>query len=184
MSEPPIHAPVAILVGETKDNISSVLARGVELVKKGFIRRLALPSMESEQFGFAGVDYCLKFLEAEGIDPEVVDVMGHDPTLGKPHTMTEVIFFVRRAKQMGIKRAILIAAPFHQLRSFVTAATVAQQEYPALSFYNSVGFPLDWKGEALHSQGTVQGSRVGLFRGEVERIVRYQDSNNKPYPLG
>lgn len=183
MSEPLVTAPVAVLVGETRDNMDSVLKRGTELLKHGHVRRLVLPSRESEQFGFAGVDYCIQHLEGAGIDPEVMDVMPHDQNMGNPHTMTELICFVRCAREVGIRRAVLVAAPFHQLRSFVTGASVALKEYPQLIFYNQVGYPLDWNGDALHSQGTIQGNRVRLFAGEIERIIRYQDPANKPYPL-
>lgn len=183
MSEPPVHAPAAVLIGETVDNMGSALVKGAELLKKGFVHRLILPSRESEKFGFAGVDYCLRSLESWGIDPDVIDVMEYDSRLGNINTMTEIVCYMEYAKQRRIPGAILVAAPFHQLRSFVTAATVALREFPTFNFYSCAGAPLEWNSEALHSQGTTRGYRVSLFRGEVNRIIKYQDPNNKPYPL-
>ena len=184
MSEPLISSPVAMLIGETADNEDSVLMKGANLLCRGFVRRLVLPTRESEKFGFAGVDYCLHFLEEScDVNLGAVDILEHNPGLGDPNTMTELVCFAEYAKHHHLSGATVVAAPFHQLRSFVTAVTVALREMPTFRFQSCVGYPLDWSDSALHSQGTIQGTREDLFRGEVERIIRYQNPNNKPYPL-
>jgi hypothetical protein len=68
----------------------------------------------------------------------------------------------------------VVAAPFHQLRAFITTASVVLREFPELRVYNQVGTALPWGETVYHSQGTLQCTRGELIQSEMARIERYR----------
>ena len=60
----------------------------------------------------------------------------------------------------------------------MTLISVALESAPTLRLYSLPGNSLDWQEHAVHSQGTVSGTRSALIAGELERIVRYQQKGD------
>ncbi|MBI4120935.1 MAG: hypothetical protein HY457_01630 [Parcubacteria group bacterium] len=164
--------------------MSSPLEKGVELFHRDCVQRLAI------QYGgdtgvYCGFEHCVEKLRTLGfLAPEesIVPIPINRAIFPKLNTLTEMILTIRKAKELGWKKLVIVAPAFHQLRSFITAVTVAIREYPELSLYNCPGTPLPWHEHVVHSQGIVRGFRTNIFRGEIERIAAYQ-AVGTPYPL-
>ncbi|MDO8558262.1 MAG: hypothetical protein Q7S09_03695 [bacterium] len=183
MSDEVVGADAAYLVGQTKNNASSVLKRGAELWKDGLISSIAILG-GGEGFGYCGYDYSVEKLVDYGCPHVAIEDIPYRFEFGDNviNTLTELITVVRYVKIWGWQRLYLVASPFHQLRSFITAVTVADREYPGLKIYNAVGAPLQWNATVVHSQGVLTGTRLDLIEAEVKRILAYQQ-NSMPYPL-
>jgi hypothetical protein len=81
---------------------------------------------------------------------------------------------MRHTKHKNYRSIIVIAAPFHQERAFMTAVSVAIREYSDLCLYSYPGRALAWDEQVVHSQGTVRATRSELILSEQERINTYQ----------
>jgi hypothetical protein len=57
---------------------------------------------------------------------------------------------IRFARRQGYGSLHVVAPPFHQLRAFMTAVTVARKEYPELLIYSYPGVALSWQAEVAH----------------------------------
>ena len=168
-------ADVAYLVGETK---------GAELLEDSRARIIAAQK-GGDGFGYCGFQHSTEFLKALGVCDK--DIMGIEYQFedfnDKVNTLTELINTVRFARDHGWRKLLLVAPHFHQLRSFITAVTAVDQEYPELKVYNCLGNRLDWNEPAVHSQGALHATtRFDLIEGEMKRIVAYQ-KDGQPYPL-
>ncbi|MDP3727664.1 MAG: ElyC/SanA/YdcF family protein, partial [bacterium] len=152
MSDEVVQADAAYLVGQTRDNASSVLERGAELWQKRLVTRLAC-QRGGDAAGYCGWDFSLRTLQILGVPPDAVVAVEARET--KPNTLTELVSLALLAKQSGWVRILLVASPFHQLRSFITAVTAANREHPSLRIYNCVGLPLPWNERVIHSQGVL-----------------------------
>jgi len=161
----------AYLVGETIDNASSVLLRGAQLWKQGLVPKIAIQK-GGEGFGYCGYEYSRRQLLLGGVPANHIIPM---PILSE----FEEGKIVHMAMDLKWRRVYIVAPPFHQLRSFITAVTAADHAYPELKIYNYVGVPLSWKKPAIHSQGTFSGNRIELFLGEIQRIQTYQEASVK-----
>jgi len=97
------------------------------------------------------------------------------PTL---NTLVEAESLMRHAKNKNYRSIIVIAAPFHQERAFMTAVSAAIRENSNVCLYSYPGLALAWDEEVVHSQGTVLATRAGLISGEQERIHKYQEKGD------
>lgn len=186
MSDLVVEADAAYLVGQTKDNAQSVLARGVELFQKRLIPTMACLRNDNSfgYFGYCGFGFNQGALRDCGIPEKALAAVDYSGEIGDTiNTLTELISLARFARQKGWKKICLIASPFHQLRSFITAVTAIDREYPPLKIYNCIGLPMPWNQQVVHSQGRLTGSRAELITEEFQRIKRYQNVSNLPYPL-
>lgn len=181
MSDPVVKTDIAYLVAQTTDNAQSVFSRGAELFQQRFVLELACQK-GGDGFGYCGFDYCRSSLINLGVPRETIIGVNYSGEIGPINTLTEMISLVRFARQNKWQRICLVAAPFHQLRSFITAVTVVDRECPSLKIYNCVGSPLPWNQRAVHSQGVLTDFRASLITAEIERIERYQN-DGKPFPL-
>ena len=177
------RADVAYLVGETKDNARSVLERGADLWKRGLIPKLAIQK-GGDGFGYCGFGYSVEILKRLGIPEQDIVGIEYRFEFGERviNTLTELITAVRFAKKQEWRRLCLVAPEFHMRRSFLTAVTVIDREYPSLKVYSRVGTPLPEDEMVVHSQGTLTGTRLELATAEDKRIVNYQKSGS-PYLL-
>ena len=89
------------------------------------------------------------------------------------NTLTEAEAVIRFAKQSNLKSMIVSAAPFHQIRAFMTTVRVALAEYPELKIYSIPGVALSWNECVSHSQGLLTAKRSDLIAGEFARIEKY-----------
>ncbi len=183
MADERAAADAAYLVGETKDNAWSVFAEGVELLRKCFVPKIALQK-GGNGFGYCGYNYSVECLKSHGVLEREMEDIEYRFVFGDRiiNTLTELITVVRFAKVKGWRRIYLVAPPFHQLRSFITAVTAVDHEYPRLKIYNRVGGPLPWNQKVVHSQGVLTGTRLEILAIEIANIQKYQ-KDGKPYPL-
>lgn len=186
MSDLAVNTDAACLVGQTRDNAPSVLARGAELFQRCLVPTLACPrsSGSFEYPGYCGFEFSWNALRGYGVPQEAIMAVDYSGKVGDIlNTTTELISLARFAKQERWGKICLVASPFHQLRSFITAVTVIDREYPSLKIHNCAGLPSPWNQRVIHSQGTLVGSRTDLAKEEILRIERYQQDGNNPYPL-
>ncbi len=178
---------IVYLVSQTEDNGDSVLDRAGDFVATvrraamlktavvcgypGFDRWFNLMGGNDENFGDPMTTW--KFLELH----EVPNAQEFEEK-GQANTLTEMIGLARTAKERGWKQVILISAPFHQLRSFVTLVSVARTVYPKLKVYNAVGCEVDWQEKVIHSQGKATGTRVEILMRELENIQKYHQKGD------
>lgn len=162
----------AYLFGQTPDNQESVFHTAQRLYRHSQANRLLIPDVGALS-GYPGIDVWRQALDEdhayagtiEGVDIGRTDIM---------HTRIEAEALVRHAQAEGYASLYIVSAPFHQLRAFMTAVTVALEEAPSLRLYSAPGGPLPWKARVTHSQGTLTETRADLIGHEWERIVRYQ----------
>ena len=86
-------------------------------------------------------------------------ILGVDLATDDHNTLTEAEAVVRFAKRSNYKSIIISAAPFHQIRAFMTTVRVVLAEYPELKLYSFQGDALPWNEKATHSQGALSGKR-------------------------
>lgn len=176
-----INAPAVYLFGQTSDNQSSVLRRGKELWEKGLAGSILINDGE-DKHGYPGFELWRQELLRMRVDDKVVIPLRARIIEESVNTLTEAQVLVRYARSLGWKRIYITAAPFHQLRAFITIVSVALREYPELAIYNAVGTHLDWFEEAHHSQGTLRNIRTELIKTELERIERYHKKGDLVSP--
>jgi hypothetical protein len=104
------------------------------------------------------------------------------PRRDQLNTLTEMEAFMDSAKRLGWKDIILVAPPFHQVRVFITAVSVAARKYPEAKIYNQVGISLSWLERATHSQGTLKGTRREFIHTELDRIQKYFAKGDLVHP--
>jgi hypothetical protein len=89
------------------------------------------------------------------------------------NTLTESKAIIRFAKQHSYRSLFVVAPPFHQLRAFMTAVTLALSEYPEFLIYSFPSIEMSWQEEVIHSQGTLVAKRRDLIHEEFRRIKKY-----------
>ncbi len=90
------------------------------------------------------------------------------------NTRTEAQALMSYVQREPIQTLEIIAPPFHQLRAFMTAVTIALEENVDIRIYSRPGQALPWNETAAHSQGTLQAERRQLIHEELARIKTYQ----------
>lgn len=165
-------APAVYLVGQTSDNQSSVFNRGKKLWEKGLVASILINDGETKH-GYPGFELWRQELVRMGVNDEAIIPLRAEIINKGVNTFTEAQALVRYAKSRGWKYIYIVAAPFHQLRAFISVVSVLLREYPSLRIYNAVGTHLDWFEEARHSQGTLKGRRIKLIKTELKRIYKY-----------
>lgn len=162
----------AYLFGQTVDNERSVLDAGAALVGDRRARTLWIPD-SGPRFGYPGIKAWLEQLAARGVARARVAGVptDHVPHL---HTLSEAQTVVRFAREQGIKSVAVVAAPFHQLRAFMTVVSVVLREDSELTVFSRAGSSLPWDEVVCHSMGTLRASRQDLVGTELERIERYR----------
>jgi hypothetical protein len=89
------------------------------------------------------------------------------------HTLIESRAVVRFARAKAYEDVMVISAPFHQERAFMTMVTAALCDYPRLKLYSHPGRTQPWDEVVTHSQGILEGTRAELIAAEQERIEKY-----------
>lgn len=167
---PPKPVDAAYLFAQTKDNEKSSFFVARELLNRSPSMKILILDSEPGS-GYAGFDDWKGKLAKFGIeDNQIVRV-----NLGRRNhnTLTEAEAVVRFAKYNNYQAIVISAAPFHQVRAFMTTVRVATDEYPELKIYSIPGKALAWNESVIHSQGTLAAERSELINSEMERIDRY-----------
>lgn len=117
--------------------------------------------------GFASWSQKLK--QGYGID--ALPLEPSDP--GNLNTFSEAQALVAHSKAQGTNSWYAVAAQFHMLRGFISAASVAIKQLPSLNVFAYHGADQDWDEVATHSQGKLRKTRRELIQTEMERIQTY-----------
>jgi hypothetical protein len=162
----------AYLFGQTNHNQVSVLQVAPDLLAQSLASKILLMGT-GPLSGYPGFETWRDRLLDHGVAAGQIErVEIDDPT--SLNTLIEAQALIRFAKRKGYNSLMVVAAPFHQVRAYMTTVTVALREYPQVPIYSYPGLTLPWHEEVLHSQGTTRGTRRDLIQGELERINRYQ----------
>jgi len=162
----------AYLFGQTEENTTSVITRGVTLLERGETQRLLISGFRAE-CGYPGFEaYRERLLEA-GVSPE--KILGVDPPEGPiMHTTNEGRALISFALRKGFRSLHIVAAPLHQLRAYISAVSAVIKTGAPLALFSAPGEAHTWETIVRHSQGKATGSRAELLSGEIERIERYR----------
>ena len=82
----------------------------------------------------------------------------------------EALELVKLAKEERWQNIYVTAAPFHQLRAFVTVVSVALTEYPCLKIFSVPGCVLTWSEKISLFQGKIISPRNFLSRADFVRL--------------
>lgn len=168
---PPGVVEGAYLFGQTEPNQESVFVAGRELIELGRVRRLLISDCGPKS-GYLGAAATRRGMVRAGIPADAIEEVPMEPT-EVLHTLIESQKVVRFAKAQSYARLLLVTAPFHQERAFITAVAVALREYPSLKIYSQPGEPQPWDEIVTHSQGKLRDTRAGLIAEELKRIEAY-----------
>ncbi len=170
---PTAHVPAdfMFLFGQTLDNQESVLQMAEKALLTGITQRVGFLQSPALS-GYPGYDAWHQMLSERGIKSDQLEGVPFDnPTM--IHTRIEAEAMILYTKKQNFRQIYITAAPFHQLRAFMTAVTVALEHYPTVKLHSLPGKPLPWLEKVAHSQGQVLGTRSQLIAGEWERIEKY-----------
>ncbi|MDD5110183.1 MAG: hypothetical protein PHI63_03130 [Patescibacteria group bacterium] len=179
----PRHPLPRYLVGETDDNRPAVLMRVCDAkLPEWQINPPPIAITGGQTTGYSGTDSWIEAMVVGGIKRNRICVV---PMAEPLNTFTEMLALVRYAEQTaGWNALAIVAAPFHQLRAFLSVVGAMKRlgrlNPPTLWVYNVPGVALPWGEVALHSQGEVRDRRVGLIDAELERIRTYTAKGDLP----
>jgi hypothetical protein len=167
----PKQADAAYLFVETERNLESIFHAGRQLADDRRTGRLLISDC-SPKSGYVGTEAFREAMKQSGIPAVAIEEVPMEPT---PilHTLIEAQAVVHHAKARGYQSLVVIAAPFHQERAFITTASVAIRIYPELKLYSLPGRGLAWDEVVTHSQGVDRKTRLAWLAAEYERIEKY-----------
>lgn len=175
-SPPPPPAAGAYLFAQTVDNQESVLAAGRDLIDCGQVQNLLI-SAAGAVSGYPGGKSWRHELERRHVPPYRLKAV-KPPVDDILHTRLEAEALIRYTSTNSYDRLIVVSAPFHQLRAFMTTVSVALEQMPELKIYSQVGGVLPWHETVVHSQGRLTLPRSDLIQAELERIEQYQQQGD------
>lgn len=94
------------------------------------------------------------------------------------NTLSESVALVRFAYETKRKSFYLVAPPFHMLRAFMTAASIAINHRSEINFFAYPGAQQDLNQSVRHSQGSGPFPRWKWFELELESIKKYSDAQD------
>ncbi|MFW6226549.1 MAG: YdcF family protein [Bacteroidota bacterium] len=169
------HDAIALIV-QTPDNTLQLM-NGIAAIHKTHPDMLYLVNGSESISGYAGFKQYQTLLLNKSIDEkQILKVPPVDKNI--LHTRNESEAIVRFAKRMNFETLGVMAAPFHQLRAFMSVVTLCLLIYPELKIYSIPGSPADWTEKVSHSQGLLNDSRNKLIHSEIQRITTYQEKGD------
>ena len=166
----------AYLYCTTVDNQASIFKVARVLVSHEIVARIFILDAQAMS-GYPGAVQCQRRLLEFGLLAEQIDYVPYGDA-ESINSLVESQALVRFAKDRKMRSLILVSPPFHQLRAFMTAATVALKEHPELVIFSHPGAAMSWMESVAHSQGTLQAQRRQLIQEELIRIHTYQDKGD------
>lgn len=160
------------LFGQTVDNQAASFDAAERLYRRfPGLRLLMLAG--GPRSGYPGFDPWQKALAARGIKSDHIHPL---PPADSPllHTRMEASALLDHLKTKPYRRVGVTAAPFHQVRAFMTAISVAIDNRSTVLLYSCPGTPQSLLEPASHSQGASSARRRDLIAKELERIDVYQ----------
>ena len=162
----------AYLYCQTADNQQSVFRTAHHLIGSSHTSRILILKAKAK-FGYPGFAEWEYQLAQHGVYSEQLEGISYDVESGL-NTLIESQSLIRYLKLKNYSSIFIVAAPFQQLRAFMTAVTVAIKDYPELLIYSYPGEAMPWQDKVHHSQGNLIATRQQLIKKELERIKRYQ----------
>ena len=123
--------------------------------------------------GYPGFPAWQHELLNSGIDPRRIQPIPMDRNTPL-NSRTESQALMLYVRQKGFQSLEIIAPPFHQLRAFMTAITVALEENIDVALFSRPGTAVSWHETVVHSQGELTAPRSELIHTELARIETYQ----------
>ena len=161
----------AYLFAQTEPNQDSVFATTRELLERGAVGKILISDC-GPKCGYIGAAAYRRAMIAASIPEEAIEEVPMEPT-EILHTLIEAQAVIRYARAEAYRSLIIVSAPFHQERAFMTAVTAALHDDPALKLYSRPGRAQPWDEVVVHSQGVLQGTRAELIAAEQDRIETY-----------
>lgn len=175
----PLRAGIAYLFGETAENQASILVRGAKLYHRGAVKKLAIPGLPAVA-GFPGCEGWMVELETLGVPRKNVISVPWTSREGSFNTLTEAEDLVSMLTGSGCPSVIIVGAPFHQIRCFLSVLGFVQKRNPRMKIYSLPGVILPWTEEVVHSQGKVRGTRASLIVIEMIMTLVYTLKGDLP----
>tara|TARA_B110000208_G_scaffold114447_1_gene140708 strand:+ start:109 stop:1014 length:906 start_codon:yes stop_codon:yes gene_type:complete len=180
---PVMHATHAVYVFHEQDaNLPSIVSGAVGVVdrlrERGVASRVLVTDVSNAKLEhkipkWSGAPLLLAELRAALGDSAAVELVEY-PYVDRAHTLREAQAIVRFARDAALDDLIIVAAPFHLPRAFITTVSEAQREYASLNVWaaSSHGAVQGWDEPACHSQG-LPGLRRDFINSEMRRIATY-----------
>ena len=165
------RADAAYLFAQTEPNQESVFAAAAELLDRGKVEKILISDC-NPKCGYIGAVAYRRAMFEFGITETVIQEVPMEPT-EILHTLIESRAVVQFARAEACEKLLVISAPFHQERAFMTMVTAALWDHPNLKLYSYPGQPQPWDEVVTHSQGILEGTRAELIAAEQERIEKY-----------
>ncbi|MDO8495008.1 MAG: hypothetical protein Q7S32_00585 [bacterium] len=184
-----VNLDFTYVTAESNQNQHAGVARAVDLSYNW--------QWDSVVFGIAGFDHLASGGEsvevtenkmiAGGICPRLLRRINYpDSSVGPDgahHTGTEMALVARFILENNYRRVGVIAAPFHQLRSYLHLLTALHRvgsSGQSVQVFNYPGVPEDsfeeahyWLQETSYSHGKDRGSRLAILVAEISKILQY-----------
>jgi hypothetical protein len=170
----------AYLYSQTRSNQQSIFKAARSLLNNSLTYKILILNIEATS-GYPGFTEWKQQLQQLGLFEEQIEGVMNEKT-SMLNTLIESEAIIRFAKQHSYRSLFVVAPPFHQLRAFMTAVTVALKEYPGLLIYSYPGVAMSWLEEVIHSQGTLKAKRCDLIQEELERIKKYHTKGDLASP--
>ncbi|TSC81986.1 MAG: hypothetical protein G01um101419_694 [Parcubacteria group bacterium Gr01-1014_19] len=173
----PIKDLVLYLVGQTADNQWSVIGRAEELYARhwGCLPKICLAESqfppEKRKYPNFAVDW-KNIMTRRGLRVDSFTTFRF-PEGPVEHTGTEMMGLVAHAKEQSWEDVVLIATPWHQLRSFLSAVAATKKIGYPLRLWSCPGNALSWTEQSVHSQGVQTGSRADFIHAELDKVKAY-----------
>ena len=164
-------ADAAYLFAQTEPNQESVFAAARGLLERDAVGKVLISDCRPK-CGYIGAVAYRKAMVKFGIREQAIEEVAMEPT-EILHTLIESRAAVQFAQAKGYETLIVVSAPFHQERAFMTTVTAALQDYAELKLYSYPGRAQPWDEVVTHSQGILEGRRAELIAAEQERIEKY-----------
>jgi hypothetical protein len=168
---PAERADAAYLFAQTEPNQESVFAVARELLERGAVGKILISDCDPK-CGYIGAEAYRQAMIDLGIAAEAIEEVPMEPT-EILHTLIESKALVQFAQARRYRSLVVVSAPFHQERAFMTAVTAALWDGPELKLYSQPGQGQPWDEVVTHSQGILKGTRAELIAAEQERIDKY-----------
>jgi hypothetical protein len=166
----------AYLYCTTVENQASIFRTARMLISHAIASRIYILDARAMSGYPGGVEWRERLREF-GLQAEQIDCVPYGEATSI-NTLIESQALIRFARNRGMGALVLVSPPFHQMRAFMTAATVASKFYPDLALYSHPGTAMPWMESAIHSQGNLQAPRRQLIQEELTRIHTYQNKGD------
>jgi hypothetical protein len=164
------------LFGQTADNQASAFDTAERLYRRTPGLQLLMLDGGARS-GYPGFAAWRAALTARNIASDQIHPL---PPADTPllHTRIEAQALMDHLRQRPYRRVGVTAAPFHQVRAFMTAISVALEAGQPVRLYSCPGSPQRLWEPASHSQGTPNQQRRDLIAKELQRIDTYQEKGD------